>query len=299
MATPGFHFNYSDFQKFEDFAKHAGREFSQLDGQSILSSDLVSTIKEYVKQEIRESLLNEAGESHRFGIFMAERTQIEVQAQGKRFKLIVSGMSEHDLASAGGEARITRDAEGKVNSKDINLWAMYENGQFDKSENGGDGGKKAIQKDTGGVLAIRTKRGDTTEFKGSYKGIIAGIMSRIRGELKYRLQDAIMHYTKAIVASGMAEAAEKANRGNKKQGSTRGAPKQRTRSGINRLPTQMRSEVKTESAKYEQALAALGVKVVFFKRGGKNAFAFQNVATGKWTSDVPTGMKERIISVLR
>lgn len=297
MTSKGFHFNYSEFKKFERFVEAAGRNFSRMDAEAALNSALIESIKEFVKQEVRESFQKENGESHRFGEFMAARTQIEIVAQGQRYAIRISGMTEKELYRVDpNAARMTaKDLEG---GKDYNLWAMYEAGEFDQaSADPGTKSKKAQAKDVGGVLAIRTKSGDTTEFKGSYKGIVANAMDRIRSELKMRLQQAVLHYTKAMVAAALGDAAEKAGRSTQRAG-TKGARVVKRQIGVERLPNQMRREVSEQRAKYEQDLAALGVRPVYYKQGSLQV-RFQDVATGKFTSNVPTGFKERVIEILR
>lgn len=296
MSGKTFRFNYDDLLKFENFVDYWGKEVRSFDNISMADDpDVLDTIQKFVKEQIRQNLVdNTSGANHRFGEFMAKRTQVAIYAKPKSFVVEVSGMTEHELAKVDPEAaRISLDDQGTIVSKNYNLWAMYENGDFDGEGSDNKGGVRAQQKDVGAVLAIRKKSKDNNAMDGSKAGMIRSIMNHVRTEIRHRLQEAAIQYVKMAVAGAGEEAAKRAIKStpSKSKGGGGKAKAVRTRN-ISRLPNEMRRIVAQADKEYEHELAKFGVRLVGMK-GGQTRY--QDIKSGRFTATVPTGHKERVM----
>lgn len=282
-----------DFEDLADLSGWFGEwrdELLKVDNYSFVRDpSVIEAITDYVKQELAESLVNVGSGSNSFGMFMAKRTVVSVDANSKTLMINVSGLTEKQLHQIDPEAgaRVSKD-----DSKDYNLWAFYESGRFDMASADKDSNRKAIVKDVGGVVAIREGGKLNQRMDGSREGLVGSIVARIRDNIKDRIAEAAKAHVRMIIAAAGEEAAKKARkRSSGRKASTSKKPKRTVKiHGLNKVSNQMRSEAAKHRRDFEQELSKMGASLSIERAGQGHTVKLRD-AKGRYMK-MPTGMKQ-------
>lgn len=245
--------NFSQFHALQSFLEEWHNEVKKIDISSIAQShEIVTAMTEFVRERIGLHLIT----GDKFGQFMAERTALDITPTSKGFKIEIYGLTEQQLEDEGSENSKVAD-----DGTDYNLWAFYEfrGGSYIPESSGG---KRAIQKDTGSVLAIRTRSGGQKTMD-TRKGIIRSIIAQIRPEFKKKLDAILTAKLAALVAEAKLKAAKKPPKTGKQALTlNKGKPSKKT-DKIPGLTTQMsRQAGKTKRQLEHEILAAGGARIV-------------------------------------